>query len=178
MKKTMICSGKNCTRRMHLFIIPTNQSVLWGRLVPIQQLWLECSSAHICFQYLYVANMCSCSAGTVVWDQSPDVSNTRIARVLWLNSFGATPDLTVPSRVMISPLLHGMNPIHVTRCWEQRKRSWKDTTVYMRNFTRWPSITVVILWSRRHSWFCIYRTLLCIHYSEGWHRRWEDMTWI
>jgi len=41
----------NCSQRMHLFTTPTNQSVLWGRLVPIQQLWSEYSSAHICFQY-------------------------------------------------------------------------------------------------------------------------------
>ena len=151
MKKTTICSGRNHTWRLHLFTTPTNQSVLWGRLVPIQQLWLECSSTHICFQCLYVANMHGCSAGTAVWHQSPDVLNTRIARVLWPNLFGATPNLTVPSGVMISLLLHGMNPIHATHCWGQRKRSWKDTTVYMRNFTRWPSMTVMILRSRSHS---------------------------
>ena len=166
-KRTTNCSGTNHSWRLHLFTTLTNQSVLWGRLVPIQQLWLEYSFTHVCFQSLYVANMCSWCAGTAVWYQSPDILNTRIAKVLWLNLFGATPDLTVPSRVMISPLLCGINPIHATHCWGQRKRSWKDTTVYMRNFARWPSMTMMILRSRSHSWFRIHRTLLHVHHSEG-----------
>ena len=135
-KRMTNCSETNRTQRMHLFITLTNQSVLWGRLVPIQQPCLEYSSVYICFQSLYVANMCSWCVGTVVWHQLPDILNTRIARVLWPNSFGTTPDLTVHSRVMISLLLRGMNLIHATCCWGQRKRSWKDTTVYMRNFAR------------------------------------------
>ena len=48
----------------------------------------------------------------------------------------------------------------------------------MRNFARWPSIIVMILRFRKHSWFHIYRTLLRAHCLEGQLRGWEDVTWI
>ena len=48
----------------------------------------------------------------------------------------------------------------------------------MRDFARWPSMTVMTPRSKRHSWFRIHRTLLHVHRLEGWHGGWEGVTWI
>ena len=85
------CLETNHLWRMHVFITLTNQSEIWGRLVPIQQLYSECSSVYICFQFLYIVNMHGWCAGTMVWHQSPEALNVRISIALWPNLFGITP---------------------------------------------------------------------------------------
>ena len=70
-----------------------------------------------------------------------------------------------------------MNPTHATSGCRQRKKRWKDRTIYTSDFARWSSMTVMTQWLKKISSFHICRTILHVRHLEGGLGAWQVVMW-